>query len=105
MVFGLPFPLYTLHFYLRGVILSELEGVCMNKILGIVLIFAAAWLMFKLQAGGGSDNEEGLERSIRELQNRQGSCGGSCPEEDCKEEDEVYTRANPETDRIKGRSD
>ena len=70
----------------------------MNKILGIVLIFAAAWLMFKLQAGSGSEREEGLERSIAELQSRQGSCGGSCPEEACKEQDDVYTKENPETD-------
>lgn len=30
-----------------------------NKIFGIVILFAAAWLMYRLQAGGGCCGQQG----------------------------------------------
>lgn len=44
----------------------------MSKIFGIVLIFAAAWLMFRLQTGNGSSSGENNDGS--EPLQRQNSC-------------------------------
>ena len=64
----------------------------MNKILGIILIFAAAWLMFKLQAGNGSSDREEHEQEN----------SGAFPEngQSCKEEGEVHPGEKPEKDRL-----
>ena len=99
MGFELYSPLYMLHFYFTVLETPDREGMWMSKLLGIVLIFAAAWLMFKLQAEDGSGSGEEHERSVMELRNRQGGCEGSYPGESSREEDGVYAGSKSETDR------
>lgn len=57
----------------------------MNKILGIVLIFAAAWLMFRLQAGSGSCCDNDDDKSDPEL--RQCCCEDLSKRDECEEEE------------------
>ena len=71
----------------------------MSKLIGIVLIFAAAWLMFKLQDQNGPNSGEGHESSMGELQSSRDSGGGSCSGKSGQEDDEMYTGAIPVKDR------
>ena len=48
----------------------------MNKLFGIVILFAAAWLMYRLQAGSGSCCGGGYDSSSGSDRNRGQDCCG-----------------------------
>ena len=62
----------------------------MRLILGIILIFAAAWLMVRLQAGSGSGSGKVYESAAADPEHMQG----------CKDPDGGMNEgSNPETER------